>query len=74
MNRRKKENYSQQLKPRIITSKSWAILLNKYVISELSRHESVPAAMFRILTDHDCLAAYLYRISIYASPKYLLRN
>ena len=31
-------------------------------------------AMFHLVTRHDCLAAHLYKLSIYASPKCVICN
>ena len=51
--------------------KQWNIILdNKNLLPDFPRRKAV--ALFRIVTGHDCLAAHLHRLNIFASPHCIL--
>jgi hypothetical protein len=51
--------------------KSWSkIAENRNRVPDFPRRDAV--ATFRLITSHDCLAAHLYRLSLYPSPMCVL--
>jgi hypothetical protein len=51
--------------------KSWGkIVENRNIVPDFPRGDAV--ATFQLIASHDCLAAHLYRLSLYPSPMCLM--
>jgi hypothetical protein len=51
--------------------KSWGkIVENRNIVPDFPRGDAV--ATFQLITGHDCLVAYLYKLSLYPSPMCVL--